>query len=120
LGQLPGQKAQLTYNLTRDEPDRETFKVHLDKNSLVVFSEAMFPGWKALVDGQPSSLMTSNNLFRTLFLTPGDHEVEFLFQPFWAKPLFLGALLWLLSAVGFTSILFIRRRKNPFPEGVKA
>ncbi len=99
--QLTGAQAQLTYEITRDEPNHQAFKVRLDKNSLVVFSEAMYPGWKALVDGKPAGIFTADHLFRSVFVPSGDHRVEFHFEPRWFKPLMAVLFLWFLSAIGY-------------------
>ncbi len=98
--QLDGQKAQLTYDHTLDEPNREAFQVRLDKNSLVVFSEVMFPGWRAYLDGQSVPLFTADHVFRAVVVPAGGHTVEFDYQPVWAKPCLVAGLLWILSVAG--------------------
>ncbi len=107
--QLDGKKAQLQYDLTRDEPDHQVFNVKLDKNSLAVFSEVVYPGWKALLDGKPTSLFTADHVYRAVFVPAGDHQVEFNYQPSWAKPFLAGFLLWLLSALAFGGYLWMRK-----------
>jgi hypothetical protein len=113
LSQLPGKKAALSYEWVTEELNRESFKVRLDKNSLVHFSEVMFPGWKAKVDGKPAELFTGNHLFRVLFLPAGEHLVEFSFEPSWVKPILLGLLLWLVSALLYAAWLLKLRAIVP-------
>jgi hypothetical protein len=115
--QLTGQKIVVQYDRVKDEPNTESFKVRLDKNSLVVFSEINFLGWKASIDGKPAELLTGNHVFRTLFIPAGEHLVEFQFEPVWAKPLLIGSLLWLASALGF---FFFGWRKKPLPSSANA
>jgi hypothetical protein len=106
---LPKEKAQLIYHLQKDDTDWQTYSIQLDKNSLVVFSEMVYPGWKAYVDEQPTEIYTGNNAFRTLYLTAGTHQVDFKYQPAWFYPLigFLG--LWIMSALIYGVWLYASR-----------
>ena len=108
---LAGQKAALQYDWVTDEANSESFRVHLDRDSWVVFSEVMFPGWKAQVDGKPSDIFTGNYAFRTLLIPAGDHLVSFQYQPAWSQPMLLGLILWLLSALGYA--FYSWRSRNP-------
>jgi hypothetical protein len=92
---------QLHYDLLKDECDLQRYNVTLHQFSLVVFCETMFPGWKAFVDGKPERIFTADNLLRSVFMPAGKHEVEFRFEPWWAKPLFFGLMLWSLLTLGF-------------------
>jgi hypothetical protein len=47
----------------------------------LVLSEIAYPGWKVAVDGTKAELDVVDNLFRSVNLGPGNHEVEFSFQP---------------------------------------
>ncbi len=104
-----GPPANLRYSLVRDDPDDQVFKVRLDRKNLVVFSEIIFTGWKAWLDGQPAALFTADHALRSLWIPGGEHQVEFRYQPLWFKPIIAGAGLWLLSLVGFG---FFRLRTN--------
>ena len=98
---ISSKPAHLQYQIKQDDSDQQRFIISLDKNSLVVFSEVMFPGWKAFVDGQPADLMTSDHLLRTLFIPTGQHVVEFCFKPDWVLPLQIGLLVWALTTLGW-------------------
>jgi hypothetical protein len=93
--------AALAYSLERDDPDDQVFLVRLDKNSLVVFSEVMYPGWKAWIDGKRAEVLTGDHAFRTLLIPAGGHRVEFRFEPSWVQPLEFGLLAWLLSILAY-------------------
>ncbi len=108
--QLTGAKAKLSYEIQKDEMDDQTYKITLDHNSLVSFSEVMFPGWKAFLDGKPSPLLTSDHIFRTVLVPAGEHLVEFRFEPRWFKPLLALGFLWFLSALTYG---FWIRRNHP-------
>jgi hypothetical protein len=113
---LTGQKAALQYDWVSDDPNEQSFHLRLDRDSWVVFSEVMFPGWKALVDGKPSQIFTGNDAFRTLLIPAGDHQVSFQYQPAWSQPLLIGFILWLLSALGYALYAW-RSRPNPAKTG---
>jgi hypothetical protein len=89
--------ARLAYELTLDQPDHQTFKIQLDAPNLVVFSEVVYPGWKAWVDGRPAGILTANYIFRGLFIPAGTHQVEFKYEPFWWPWIPFGLALWFLS-----------------------
>ncbi len=110
LSQLPNRKADLKYQLETDEPDDQIFKIALDTNSLLVFSEIAFPGWRAWIDGKSSDLFTADYAFRALFVPSGEHNVEFKYEPSWFKPLLSGFILWIISALVYGLYLLM---KNP-------
>jgi hypothetical protein len=57
------------------------FKATVTKNALLVTGEKYANGWKALVDGKPAVLARANYVLRGVYLTPGTHEVRFVFDP---------------------------------------
>ncbi len=109
---LTGQKATLQYDWVKDDMNDESFRIRLDRDSWVVFSEVMFPGWKAQVDGTPSEIFTGNSTFRTLFIPAGEHLAEFRYEPAWAQPLLIGFILWVVSALGYAFYSW-RSKANP-------
>ena len=123
-GQLPPELAAqpaaphpgFTYSVLKDGVDDQAFKVHMDTAGAVVFSEVVFPGWKALVDGKPVDLLNADYCFRSVAVPAGDHEVAFQFSPWWANPLKAMLVLWALSAGVYG---FLLARKKPVLEPVK-
>jgi len=108
-GPRPPGKPILKSELTRDEANHQTYRIGLDRENLVVFSEVVFPGWEARLDGAPAPLLTSNHVFRSLVVPAGEHTVEFLYRPSWAGPLLAFLVLWAFSACGYG--LFLLRKK---------
>jgi hypothetical protein len=106
-------KARMSYQISKDDGDWQTYSIQLDKNSLVTFSEMVYPGWKAYVDGQPSEIYTGNNAFRTLFLTAGTHQVDFKYQPAWFYPLIAFLGIWIISALVYFVWLYASREPRP-------
>ena len=48
-------------------------------------SESYYPGWKAYIDGQKAHIYRANYALRALFLKPGEHKVEFVYDPWTFK-----------------------------------
>ena len=87
--------------------ERVSVRVELGAPGLLVFNEAMFPGWEATVDGRPTEMVTVNTLMRGVPIdSAGAHTVVMTYTPpgFAAGVLIsfvaLGALA-LLAAAGF-------------------
>jgi hypothetical protein len=47
----------------------------------LVLTDLYHRGWRASVDGQPAPVYLANFLFRGVYLPPGPHVVEFVFEP---------------------------------------
>lgn len=90
----------LSYRLTQDDPDDQTFKVRRSRAGWTVFSEVVYPGWKAWVDGARAELLTANHVFRAVWVPAGEHEVRFSYEPVWWTPIRVGLVLWFLSVLG--------------------
>jgi hypothetical protein len=70
------------------------FRANVSKNALLVTGEKYANGWKATVDGKPAEIQRVNYVQRGVYLTPGTHEVSFIFDPMSFK---LGKWLTLTS-----------------------
>ena len=76
--------------------------VELGSPGYLVFSDAMYPGWRARVDGQEVEIWTADILFRAVQLEAGDHLVEFTFEP---RSLRVGGVISLSGLVALTGLL---------------
>lgn len=83
------------------------------QNSLLVLGEKYYNGWKATVDGKQTEIVPVDHILRGVYLTPGTHRVEFVFDPL---PFKIGKWLTLLSFAFFAVMLGrewrLRRRVN--------
>jgi len=87
-----------------------SFAADVAKNSLLVSGEKFANGWKATVDGKPTEIQRVNYIQRGVYLTPGRHEVRFIFDPLSFK---VGK--WLtLTSFGIFAVALLRewRRKS--------
>lgn len=80
-----------------------TLKAVVDKPAHLVLSEIYYPaGWKAYVDGRETKIYKTNYVLRSIFLQPGDHEIEFVFKPSSFK---IGAIISIITFIVLIAIL---------------
>lgn len=93
------------------ESNRIRVSATASANALLVLGEKYYKGWSAKVDGAPAEIVPVNHVLRGVYLTPGSHKVEFVFDPL---PFKVGKYLTLASLAFFAGLLaweFVRRRK---------
>ena len=86
-------------------------KASVSKPALMVLSEIYYPaGWKAFVDGEKTEIYKTNYILRSIFLQPGDHEIEFVYKPLSFK---LGLIISFITLVLLMlAIFFSYKRMN--------
>jgi len=85
--------------------------VHAASSGFLLLNELSYPGWNAYLDGKQVKVWRANYLFRAIEVSPGEHDVEFRFEPDSLKlglALSLSTLALLLAA---TAALRIRSRQ---------
>ena len=75
----------------------------------LVLSEVYYPGWNAFVDGRETDVFRADDLFRGILVSPGVHQVRFLYDPMSFK---LGEAISGLMLVALVSgcILLLRKQ----------
>jgi hypothetical protein len=53
----------------------------LGQDGYLVLTDANDPGWQALVDSRPVSLLRANDVFRAVTVTAGEHIITFHYEP---------------------------------------
>ncbi|MFH1618047.1 MAG: YfhO family protein [Candidatus Margulisiibacteriota bacterium] len=71
--------------------------VNTEDDCWLYMSDAMFPGWKALLDGKKVEIYNANYIGRAVFIPRGGHKVEFIYSPASFK---IGALISGLTLLG--------------------
>lgn len=104
--------------LTRYEGEHIDLAVTNVANDLLVLGEKYYRGWKATVDGKPVDIQRVNYILRGVYLAPGTHKVEFVFDPL---PFKIGKYLTLTSFAVFAGMLirewlFRRKRDGVLPQ----
>lgn len=76
--------------------------VFVEKGSWLLLSDTWFPGWRVSIDGAPTKLFRGDYAFRAIWVPPGNHIVEFAYQPpsFW-----LGALISMVAWIGLIIVV---------------
>ena len=94
------------------EIHRIQLKASVAAPALMVLSEIYYPaGWNAYVDGVKTKIYKTNYILRSIFLQPGEHEIEFNFEPSSFKlGLFISVLTFLILIAALT--FSIRRLKK--------
>lgn len=72
------------------------------RNALLVLGEKYYKGWKATVDGKSAEIVPVDHILRGVYLSPGNHKVEFVFDPL---PFKIGKYLTLASFALFAGML---------------
>lgn len=116
--QLAGVASGQTVTIINHSPNRISLVSESDRPSVLVLSEVYYPGWRAMVDGQPSEILRANWTFRAVALEAGRHEIDLTFRP---TSLLAGAaisgLAWLLASVYLVAgpLLAMRRARMGRP-----
>lgn len=74
------------------------------QNAMLVLGEKYYKGWNAYVDGKAVEIHPVNHILRGVYLAPGNHKVEFVFDPL---PFKVGKYVT-LSSFAFFLFLFSR------------
>lgn len=109
-----GHEAEATTSaaVTLYSPEKVIVEATLSQEGLLVISDAMYPGWKAFVDGKETPIYYTNLFMRGVFLAPGKHQVEFIYRPD-VLPLGLSITLATLAGVtGALAVTHLRRKKT--------
>lgn len=77
-----------------DRPGK--MRIRAEGPGRLVFSESYFPGWNATVDGQPTVILPFEDVFLSVPLNAGMHQVDFAYRP---ASFLLGLWISLLTCV---------------------
>jgi hypothetical protein len=75
----PARASQVT--VTEYRPERVTIRASTAAPGYLILSDAWYPGWRAMVDGQAVDIVRANVHFRAVYLDAGQHTLRFLYQP---------------------------------------
>lgn len=62
-------------------PSKIRIKTQALEPKILFISDNYYPGWEARVDGDPTEILRADYTFMAVPLTPGEHIVEFSYEP---------------------------------------
>jgi Bacterial membrane protein YfhO len=95
----PGAAGSAT--IVEDEPERVVVEADARRRSLLVLADVYYPGWKAEVDGRDTSIERVDYLLRGIPLSPGQHRIEFRYEPASWR------IGWILSLAGLILLVVV-------------
>jgi hypothetical protein len=103
-----------TVSLISEKSDEIRLAVDGANPSWLLASISDYPGWEALIDGQPVSLLHANYLFMGVSIPQGRHELVIQYRP---RSFYLGAMFSILVLFWYLVMLssrmeFIRLRRQ--------
>ncbi len=78
----------------------------------LVLSDVYYPGWMATIDDQPTTLYPANFAFRAVLVPPGEHRVEFTFEPVAWRAGVAITVLTVVGLIGYCAITWRRQQKT--------
>jgi hypothetical protein len=97
--------------ITRYEPETVEISTHSPAPGVLILADQVFPGWTAMVDGQPAPILVADYALRGIYLPAGDHVVRYRYAPL---SFTLGAALTLggLVVLALLGLWPLRRRRR--------
>lgn len=83
-------RAPKAAEITNYTSTRVTIEAEADADSVLVLSDAWYPGWKATIDGDPVEVLPAYYVFRGVVVPPGRHTITFYY---WPTSFYVGLIL---------------------------
>ena len=94
--------------IERYEPERVVARTRADAASVLVLTDAWFPGWTVTVDGKDATMLLVDHALRGVALPAGEHTVQFRFRP---RALTAGAGVTGVSLLFLVAWALVSRRR---------
>jgi hypothetical protein len=82
-----------TVSVTDYQPKYVKLQASAAIPAVMLLNDKIAPAWRAWVDKKPVPILRCNYIMRGVYLTPGEHTVEFRFQPSYT-PLYFSLCAW--------------------------
>ena len=90
-------------------PQRSAWRVRTNRAGYIFTGDAYYPGWKAQLDGRPTTLYRANIAFRAVHVPAGEHVIVHEFEPFSVR---IGLAIAALSLILVGSLLIAARPRQ--------
>ena len=87
--------------------DKLTIETETSQPGFLFLGDAIFPGWKAYLDGSPAKIYRTNYLFRGVPVPAGKHAIQFSYRPLSAL---IGLGFSVLAILIILAIFVLNRR----------
>lgn len=94
-------------NIASDQPNRVEIATESRQPGYLVLTDSYYPGWRAYIDGHPTTILHANYAFRAVGLPSGKHKVVFEFKPLSFD---IGLILCLTTLL---APILLRAKKRP-------
>ncbi|CAN5394227.1 hypothetical protein BH09PLA1_BH09PLA1_04290 [soil metagenome] len=103
----PRNETPLIAELRYGRPSSDEMIVHVttDRPGYVRLLESWDPGWSATVDGAPAPILAGNDVFITVPISPGTHELRLIYRTPGAKTGIVISVLCAVLLVGFAIVI---------------
>ena len=82
---------------------------------VLVLADSYFPGWRVFVDGKEQKVLRANYFFRGVGILPGEHLVEFKYDPM-AFKYGLGVSLTTASILCLVTLILLLKSRRRISE----
>jgi uncharacterized membrane protein YfhO len=79
-------------------------------NTIVMLTDAYYPGWIAKIDGVNTKLYIADGIYRAVAVPAGTHEIIFEFKP---KSFKYGLLITFCASLILEGYIILKRKKSP-------
>ncbi len=106
-----GQRDLLPARIDSYAPGQVRISAEAPEGGWLVLSDLYYPGWEAFIDGVPATIYQGNYLFRAVELSPGQHQLRFVYRP---ASLRTGIVLCILALAVIVVLCKPRNTRNKF------
>lgn len=90
-------------------PEHIVVSVDAERDAYVLLTDSWYPGWIALVDGKETPIERADLIFRAVFVSQGNHVVEFKFRPL---SFYWGSVISLVTLTTLAGLWAITHRRS--------
>lgn len=76
-----GHNGEDTVSILFYEPERVRIEADLASPGYLVLTDTYYPGWRATLDGRVVDILRADYYFRAVYLSEGEHVLEFVYDP---------------------------------------
>ncbi len=98
-----------TVKITHETPLEVDFSVQTNISAALIITDTWYPGWTAMVDGQPTPIYQANGSFRAVYVGTGAHTVIMRYMP---GSLATGAAISAVSGILLMAALLFHRMRQ--------